>query len=414
MKHRDVAEASVGDLVRALATQEVRRDPYPTYRRLREHPPVYDERHRAYLATRYSDCLEALTGKDFGRPDKLWLDRRIPNWREFRGLVAISRLMQFGDPQAHARLRGTVTRFFTARRIKSLLAYESQSVDTLLDTLSDALHDQGVVDIQEALSFQLPSISIAGLLGIPAADVRHFRRYTLAIGRALEPALSAQQLAELDSAYQTITTYFDGVVANRRQQPREDMATYLVRCCDNDGIIAPDELTPMFLSVYGAGTVNTSNFIGNGIAALLDTPAEATMLRADPGLADAAVTEILRYDAPMQVTRRIALTDTELGGCRIPAGAEIAVLLGAANHDTKVFKEPDVFRIQRDGSKPLSFGAGTFFCIGAALGKLEGALVFRKLISRFPSLQLADGAIHNRRSVLRGYINLPVTLAPRT
>jgi cytochrome P450 len=404
-----MTDTDVHALLDSLATEEGRRNPYPVYQILRNHPPVYDERHRAYLTTRYQDCSEALVGRAFGRPDKLWLDRRIPNWREHPGLVAGSRAMQFADPETHARLRGSVTRFFTTRRVSSLVESESRSVDALLDTIAENLEDHGVVDIQESLSYQLPSISITALLGLPDADVRHFRQYTLAIVKALEPELTPQQLAELDGAYEALGAYFDNVVTDRRRCPRDDLSTYLVHCCDNERIILPDELTPMFLSIFVAGTINTSNFIGNGVAALLGAPSEAAALRSAPELAEAAVTEILRYDAPMQVTRRIAVTDTELGGTRIPAGAEIGVVLGAANRDPEIFPAPDAFHIQRDGSKPLSFGAGSFFCIGAALGRLEGTLVFRKLISRFPSLRTTEGATHNLRSVFRGYLHLPVT-----
>jgi cytochrome P450 len=399
-------------LLKTLATEEGRLDPYPVYQGLRQHPPVYDERHRAYLTTRYHDCLEALTGKSFGRPDRSWLDRRIPDWRQRPTFVMFSHMMQFGTPDTHARLRGSVKRFLTARRVNSLVEFESDSVDELLNTLADGLQQHGVVDLQESFSYQLPSISIAALLGLPKTDVTHFRRLTLALARVLEPGLTPRQLAELDDAYHELGSYFEGVIADRRENPRDDLSTYLVQCCDDDKVISPDELLPMFLSVYAAGSGNTSNFIGNGVAALLSTPSEAATVRSNPDLTDAAVTEVLRYDAPMQVTRRITLTDTDLGGTTIPAGEEIAVVLGAANRDSDIFPDPDAFRIRRDHSRPLTFGAGTFFCIGAALARLEGVLVFRRLISRFPTLRLAEGAIHNRRSVLRGYDSLPVTLEP--
>lgn len=397
-------------LLESLASEEGRLNPYPIYQQLREHPPVYDERHRAYLTTRYRDCAEALTGKAFGRPDTLWLDRRVPPWREHPGLVIASRMMQFGDPATHARLRGSVTRYLTPRRINSLVEFESHSVDALLDNLGNELENHGVADILESLCYQMPSVSIAGLLGIPADEVRDFLPYTQAMTNTLEPGLTAQQLVELDDAYDKVGAYFIDVIAERRRTPRDDLATHLVQCCDEQHTITPEELMPMLLSVYGAGSFNTSNFIGNGIAALLAAPTEAAALRADPDRAGATVTEILRYDAPMQVTRRIAVTDTELSGTPIPSGAEIAVILGAANRDPDVFEDPDVFRTQRVGSRPLSFGAGTFYCIGTALARLEGALVFQKLISRFPSLRIAEGATHNRRSVLRGYLSLPVTL----
>jgi cytochrome P450 len=117
-----------------LGTAEGRRDPYPLYDRLREHPPLYDERHQATVVVRYADCVQALSGRGFGRPDEAWVKRRIPAWADHPAVRCLMQTMQFGDVQAHRRRRGVVNRFFTKRRIAAHVAAESATVDALLHT----------------------------------------------------------------------------------------------------------------------------------------------------------------------------------------------------------------------------------------------------------------------------------------
>jgi len=364
---------------------------------------------------RYAGCRRALTGKEFGRPDSEFFDRRVPDWRTCPSLVAITRMMQSAAPDGHARRRGTVHGFLTPHRVKALVATEAQAVDRLLDDLAGRLADGATAEFQSHLSYRLPSISMAALFGVPEDEVKEFAELSRTVAGAWEPGVTPDQLAAVERAYEQFRRYFEEVVAERRGRPRPDLATHIVQCHDDaPHALATDELIPMFVSLFVAGTMNTTSFIGNGVAALLRNPGEADRLRQDPSLADAAVTEILRYDAPMQITRRLALRDTVLGGARITVGQHLGVVLGSANRDPAAFPEPDRFRIGRTGAPPLSFGGGPFHCIGAALAKLEGALLFRALLTRFPDLRIAAPPTPNCRAVLRGLAHLSVTRAPHT
>jgi len=393
-----------------LDTDEGRRDPYPLYERLREYPPTYDERHQATVVVRYADCVRALSGRAFGRPDAAWVKRRIPTWEDHPAVRCLMQAMQFGDTESHPRRRSVVNRFFTKRRIASHVAAESATVDVLVDDLAADIAARGEADVQEVLSYRLPSFSIARVLGLPEHEIAGFRPQSLALANLLEPQLSEQDLAAADRSFEDLLEYFGHVIEACRRDPGENLASHLVQVHDTDpGILSADELTSMFASIFVAGTMNTSNFIGNGVAALLDTPDAVARLRADPGLVRSAMTEILRYDAPMQVTRRITLDTTELGGTTLPAGAELAVVLGSANRDPSAYAAPDTFLVDRAGPPPLSFGGGPFYCIGAAMGQAEGALIFTKLVSRLPGLRATGSPEHNLRSVLRGFLHLPVT-----
>ncbi|MEU1280035.1 cytochrome P450 [Streptomyces sp. NPDC005805] len=400
------------ELLRALAEEEGRRDPYPLYDELRQLPVAYDDHHKAYVVTGYADCRTALSGRDFDRPASDFFDRRIPGWREHPAIVCGSRMMQFGDAESHARRRGAVADYFTLRRVRALVRQEEADVERLLDDLAGAFERDGVVDLQAGLSVRLPSVTIAALFGIPEEDATRFRPLVMAIVAGLEPGLTPQQLTACDHAYARLHDYFARVVAERRRVRRDDLSGHIVASHDAGaptGLLA-EEIVPMFLSLFAAGTMNTGSFIGNGAVALLSTPGQAELLRRDPERAEDAVTEILRYDAPMQFTRRTTVADTEIGGTAVPRGSHLAVALGAANRDPSVYADPHAFRIGRPGPTPLSLGGGRFYCIGAALGRQEGSLVFRRLFRRFPTLRLAGTPVPNLRAVLRGYLEVPVAL----
>lgn len=407
-----MSQPAVREAVRLLADDEGRANPYPLYETLRKHPPVLDAEHyQGYLITRYEDCRRVLSSREFGRPGVDWFDQRFPNWRQHPAMVCTSRMMQFGTPRAHQRLRGAVSGFFTARRVAQLAAREATALDGLVEELAAEIDERGEADLQSSLSYRLPSITISAMFGIPPSEAQHFFEFVQAVGKAIEPRMSVDELRQADAAYEQLRRYFDELVAARRRFPQDDLATHIVRCQDQDPpVLSSEELVPMFVSLYAAGTMNTTSFIGNGVVALLRNHAQSARLLADPSLDTAAVDEVLRFEAPMQIARRMALAATDIGGTRIPAGAQLGVVLGSANRDPEAYTAPDRFDIARRGPAPLSFGGGAFYCIGAALARLEGALVFRRLLTRLPGLRLTRPPTPNLRSVLRGYLHVPVSV----
>ncbi|MFJ2061282.1 cytochrome P450 [Streptomyces sp. NPDC087908] len=405
-------ETETSELLSELSSEQGRRNPYPIYERLQNLPISYDPQHKAYMVTRYSDCKMALTGKEFSRPASEFFDRRIPRWREHPAIVCGSHMMQFGDDESHPRRRGAVSSFFTPRRVKELIDKEEADVDRLLNEFSDVLAKEGEADLQSHVSMRLPSLTIASMFGIPEEDATRFRPLVMAIVAGLEPGLSSEQITACDDAYEKLREYFQRVIDDRRLNPKDDLSTYIVS--GQGGRTRPallnNELIPAFLSLFAAGTMNTGSFIGNGVVALLQNPEQASLARSDSSLSEQVVTEILRYDAPMQITRRMTVNDVQLGGVLLPKGTHLAIALGAANRDPEAYSDPHSFRVERSGPSPLSLGGGRFYCIGAALGKQEGSLVFRKLLQRFPTIRLAGSPTPNLRAVLRGYTHLPVSL----
>jgi hypothetical protein len=209
-----------------------------------------------------------------------------------------------------------------------------------------------------------------------------------------------------------LTAYLQEVVDKRRAQPRDDLISALVLAEEQGDKLTTPELFSNIILLLVAGNETTTNLIGNGIHALLRHPAQLALLRSDPELIESAVEEILRWDSPVQHTRRIATCDIEWNGIRIRKGQQIILGLGAANRDPEQFGDPDLFDIRREESRHLSFSQGIHFCLGAQLARLEGQLAILGLVLRFPNLRLASDRFEwGDNVVLRGVRALPLRLA---
>ncbi len=161
--------------------------------------------------------------------------------------------------------------------------------------------------------------------------------------------------------------------------------------------------------LLNASFVTTMNLLGNGLVPLLARPDLVDRVRTDADFASRCVEEILRHDSPVQLLTRVAADDTELAGVPIPGGGIVMVLLGAANRDPRKHTDPDTFDPDRADVGHLSFGGGGYFCLGAALSRLEGRLAFPRLFQRFPDLAIAGEPTRSDGLLLRGYSVVPVT-----
>jgi len=203
--------------------------------------------------------------------------------------------------------------------------------------------------------------------------------------------------------------YFVQLLDERRKNPREDLLSALLSAEEHDQKLSQEEVIALCVLIFIAGHETTQNLIGNGLLGLLRHPDQLELLRSDPLLTRNAIEELLRYDSPVQLTGRSALTDVEVGGRTIKKGQEAVVLLGAGNRDPAVFNDPDRLDITREKVSVLSFGGGVHFCLGAPLARLEGQIAFRALLERFPKLELATDEPEFRETLtLRGLKSLPV------
>jgi cytochrome P450 len=409
----DARRAGANALLAELSTPAARDDPYPVYARLRELAPVFlSDTSVAYL-TRYDDCLAMTRDARLLAQSADWMDRVWPGWRDHPGLRVTHESFVFRDPPSHTRLRRPVSGAFTHRRAEAMGEFIRDRIEDVLNVIADEGADGGTVDLHELLAGSLPIAVISKIIGVPEADRQMLREPLEGLRLAVDGASRSGLLAEIDESAVALLDYFAGLVADRRANPRDDLASELTALRGSavgaGRGMTEDELLQTLTLIFSAAIESMVDLLLNGTAALLAHPAQAAALRADSGLAEGAVEEALRYDAPVQAIGRIPAADVRIGGVTIPAGSHVLGMLGAANRDPAAFPAPDAFDITRTGASPLSFSGGVHHCLGAPLARVQAAMFFPALLTRFPRLRLA-GPLVRRGSVLRGFARFPVAI----
>jgi cytochrome P450 len=392
-------------------TPEGRANPYPRYHTLRSLAPVhYSEVVRGWVLTRYEDCNAVLRDPRFIRGYAVSLDQRRPNWRERRALVRGERTLLNLDGPAHTRLRKLVARAFTPRSVERLRPAVEVMVDEPLDRLAAA----GGGDLMTELAFPLPVRVIGELLGVPDEDRARFRDLAARLTVVFEMGNTSEQWKGAEEAGTEIDRYFTALIASKRARPADDLLSALLAVDDGGDRLSDGELVSLSSLLFVAGFETTTNLIGNGILALLNHPDQIALLRGRPELFANLPDELLRYDGTVQLVTRLASEAVEVGGALIETNETVFPLLGAANHDPARYDDPDRLDVTRTDIRPLSFGGGIHYCLGAALARLETEIVFRKLISRFGIIDLDGLAPRRDRLSLRGPDLVPVVLgSPR-
>ncbi|WP_421998388.1 cytochrome P450 [Reyranella sp.] len=383
-------------------------DPYPLYRRLRETSPAFRTPQGLWLITRYEDVAFALRDRRFGKDFAGNIERRYGDTSRMSepAIASLSHTMLVLDPPDHTRLRGLVTKAFTARRVADM----RPRIKALVDEQLDRVIDKGEMDVMRDLAHRLPVIVICDMLGIPEDQRAPFLAASNVNGRILEPVPMTRE--EMDLANQNTlmaSVYFRHLCELRRREPRDDLTTELVRAEEAGDKLSAEELEANMALLFGAGHETTTNLIGNGLLALHRHPDQWEKIKADPSLIPNAVEELLRYDSSVQLTGRVTSTEVEVGGITLPAKSSVVALLGAANRDPAQYPDPDRLDIGREHIRPLSFGGGIHHCLGAQLARLEAELVFTALVERLPTLSLPekDAPAWRRSFTLRGLSRLP-------
>lgn len=383
------------DPLMRLFTRAGRRDPYRLYERLRAEGPVVRSSTGMLSVVSHPIADGVLRSRDVS----------VKGGNPTEGVLDLS-LLEL-DPPDHTRLRALVAPAFTARRMAVQSERISAAVDRLADELAGRLAD-GPVDLMDAYAKPLPVIMITALLGIPDAQVAGLNRYGNALGRALDGVDSMAHLREVAEADAGLTALFAELVELRRREPGDDLISQLVRA-EDAGTITAAELTALARLLLVAGFETTVNLIGNAVASLMDRPDLWKRVTDDPGLAERAIDETLRFDPPVQLTGRTPTRDLELVGIRLPAKKPVVVLLAAANRDPDVFERPAEFDLDRPNPREhLAFGTGIHHCVGRPLAELEGRLALAALAHRFPHLRRAGREVFGDGMVLHGRAQLPV------
>lgn len=388
-----------------------RSNPYPFYRRMREEEPIHESPLGFTVLTRYADCAMMLrhpaVSNDSRKSENFREEMRTQGLDPDEVILNSTPPFLFTDPPDHTRLRGLVSKAFTPRVVETL----RPRAQSLVDDLIDAAATKGSLDVIEDLAYPLPVTIISEMLGVPAEDHPRFSAWSRELARSLDPdfVLPPEVLERRIKASEEFSAYFADLIAKRRAEPRDDLVSALIAAEDEGQHLSENELLATCILLLVAGHETTVNLIGNGALALLQNPDQLQRLREEPTLIKTAVEELLRYDAPVQLTGRTPLHDIELDGHTLPKDRSVILLLAAANRDPAQFPGPERLDIGRQDNRHLAFGLGIHFCLGAPLARVEGQIALAAIANRLDGVRLAtDTPAYKENVTLRGLAALPV------
>jgi cytochrome P450 len=388
-----------------------RRDPYPAYERGRRESPVLLHTGlplRVASVFRYEDCQAIL------RDPEQW-SSVFPLRQVLGDAGDVPPPSMLGsDPPEHTRLRSLVNKAFTPRIVQRL----EPRVRALAAELLDAALEAGEVDLVEALTYPLPVVVIAEIIGIPAEDRGRFKRWSdeaiASLGLVFFGGMDPQRIARQRHLFDEMRAYFVPLAEERKRRPREDLLTGLVLAEHEGSKLSHDEMLSMLVLLLVAGNETTTTLIGNAALELLAHPDAEKRLRDDPGLLPGAIDEVLRFASPVQFDPRRAQRAVELHGVAIEPDDFVLCWLGSANRDERVFERPDVFDVGREKNAHLAFGFGPHYCVGANLARLEARVAIGELLARTRRFERSgDEALPLHPSpVFRAVTRLPLRLFP--
>jgi cytochrome P450 len=379
----------------------VQDNPYPYYKELRDKAPVaWVEPMQAWAVSRYGDV-------DCILRDPRLFSSAVWNTAASGDLVVVPEApgLLSMDPPDHTRMRKLANKGFTPRLIRAM----EPRVQAIAQDLLRPLAGQAQMDLVPTLSVPLPIIVIAEMLGIELARQVDFKRWSDDVVRSLNRPTDEVVRAEIRQSISEFRAYLGHMINKRRTEPGDDLITAFVQAEEERQVLSSIEILGLTVLLLAAGNETTTNLIGNAVLALLDHPEELAKVRAERASVSALVEEVLRYDAPVQVVYRQATQDVELEGGKLPAGATILVLLGAANRDERKFPDPERFDVERNPQDHVGFGYGIHYCLGAPLARLEGRIALEALLFDCPPFARAFAQVPRIATYLvRGPRTLPL------
>ncbi len=370
---------------------QVREDPYPFYAGLRRHAPVCEvPALGCWAVSRYEDVISIL--KDPATFSSTSLMTAMSDLNAVPGVP----FMIASDPPVHTRLRKLVNRAFTPRAVAEM----EPRIREIARGLLKEMEGREEFDLVAELSTPVPIVVIAEMLGVEPERRRQFKQWSDDLTAVTSGAVAAAQRDRITRSMAELTAYLREAIEKRRVAPGTDLITGLVKAEEENQALSADEILAMTLLLLVAGNETTTNLISNAVLALLQNPGEMAKLRARPELAANAIEETLRYDSPVQMIFRQTTRKAEVAGTTIPAQAFVMPLYGSANHDERIFADPERFDLTRDASAHIAFGLGIHYCLGANLARLEGRIVLEELLAVSGKLERIDSPVERINSLI--------------
>jgi cytochrome P450 len=312
------------------------------------------------------------------------------------------------DPPQHTHMRKLVQQAFAPKAMAALRPQVAELTDRLLD---DILTGDGVFDFHDDFAFPLPVIIIAGMLGVPTADLERFKHWS----DIQVAAMGAEDPTRYEAEQMSFFAYMSNHLQTRRaalaagERVPDDLLTLVADGRNADGSLIPEaDAQSMLMQLLVGGNETTTSLITNMVWRLLEFPEQWQALVHDPSLAEAAIEESLRFDPPVLGLYRNTTRDVELHGTTIPANSKVFINYAAANRDKEFFSDPDTFDITRERKRHMSFGLGVHFCLGAPMARLEAEIALCAVTRRMPNLHLLGSGERIAPFFLWGRRKLPV------
>jgi pimeloyl-[acyl-carrier protein] synthase len=395
-------------------------NPYPAYQRLLQEAPLYRlPKGVLHLQVPVSGewLLSSHEYVSFALKDPRFIREALKLYPPKEGAApppefmrklstGLNSMMLFRDPPNHTRLRGLVNKAFMPVQVESLRPRILDIARHLL-SLAEGLKE---FDLLREYALPLPVIVIGEMLGVPVEDRDLFKKWSISIALTLDATQSNPAVfAEAAKSVEELSAYLRDIIRERQANPQNDILTSLIRAEEEGERLNEQELISTCMLLLIAGHETTTNLIGNGYWTLHRHPEAKAQLKETPELMESAVEELLRFESPVQRTIRFIEQPVRIGDQELQSGDAVSILIGAANRDSNVFRNPDTFDIARQPNRHLAFGSGIHFCLGAPLARMEGQIALGQLISAQRKLTVATERPEWRvLSSFRGLERLPV------
>jgi hypothetical protein len=374
-------------------------DPYPPYRVLRRQHPVYEIRNaqprvwpRYWLISRAAD-----------------VDVALSDWRTFssaRGTLVDTDISLIPpnifnmDPPRHDELRAVLARVLTPARVAGL----EPRVRECARELVAGFREKGACDAATEYAQLIPTLTMCELLDLPKAERLRFLKWnldTLGSHDFTSPAAL--------KAYAEMHEYWQGLVAGRRKQRGGDLISQILHHPVDGAALSDAEIAGFCSLLLDASQNTTMNMISHSILALGRHPDARRRLAREPGLWLRAIEELLRFVSPVQGLARTTTREITLHGATLPAGEQVLLLYGSANHDESVFADPERFDLDRTARSHWAFGHGIHHCLGSAVARLEIRVALQELLAAVPDWQIDEaGVVLNQLVPTRGVAHAPI------
>ena len=388
-----------------LFSDDMRRNPYPAYERMRNDSPVF------HLAP-----LDLWLIFDFDGVKRAYVDHDAfsSDLSHAPGHGNPGEWFIFFDPPRHTKLRALIAKAFTPRVVANL----EPRIRELSRQLLDESIERGEMDLATEFAVPLPMRVIAELIGVPVTEWPRYKRWSDAILKLANTVSkdeeAARTIQEFGIVKNEMRAFLPELIAQRRAAHQDDLLTRLVEAEVDGERLTQEEILGFVQLLLVGGQETTANLINNAILCFLENPAELERLRAAPALLPSAIEEVLRYRSPLHWMPRATRREAVVHGQVIPAGKVVLPLIGSANRDPKQFRDAGRFDIRRDPNPHIAFGHGIHACLGAPLARLEARIALADFLERVKGFELASDEPWEPRKALgvHGPSRLPIRFTP--